>query len=168
MGHLARELDDLKRLAEEKEELIVRLRQPATYRYVIDVVLPWKQVVDPGHYVPAKIPEPAVSAEQQKAFKVADGFEINLFAADPMINKPVNMNWDSRGRLWVSGSTTYPHAKPGQRPNDRIIILEDTDQDGRADRSTLFAERTAHAAFSHARSRRRLCLQRHGAYPSDR
>jgi len=139
MGHLASELDDLKRLAEEKEELIARLRQPTTYRYVIDAILPWKQVVDPGHYVPRHIPEPDVVAEQ-KAFKVADGFEINLFASDPMINKPINMNWDTRGRLWVTGSTTYPHNKPGRAPNDRIIILEDTDHDGRADRSTVFAE----------------------------
>ncbi len=139
MGHLGGEMDDLKRLAEETEELIARLRQPTTYRYVIDVIRPWKQVVDPGHYVPDHIPEPDVAAEL-KAFKVADGFEINLFAADPMINKPVNMNWDTRGRLWVSGSTTYPHNKPGRPPNDRIIILEDTDHDGRADRSTLFAE----------------------------
>jgi putative heme-binding domain-containing protein len=139
MGHLARELDDLKRLAEEKEELIARLRQPRTYRCVIDKILPWKQVVDPGHYVPDNIPKPDVAAEL-KAFTVADGFEINLFAADPMINKPVNMNWDTRGRLWVSGSTTYPHAKPGRTPNDRIIILEDTNHDGHTDRSTLFAE----------------------------
>jgi len=79
-------------------------------------------------------------AAELKAFTVADGFEINLFAADPMINKPVNMNWDTRGRLWVSGSTTYPHNKPERAPNDRIMILEDTDHDGRADRSTLFAE----------------------------
>ncbi len=139
MGHLGGEMDDLKRLAEETEELIARLQQPTTYRYVIDVIRPWKQVVDPGHYVPDHIPEPDVAAEL-KAFKVADGFEINLFAADPMINKPVNMNWDSRGRLWVSGSTTYPHNKPGRAPDDRIVILEDTDHDGRADRSTLFAE----------------------------
>ena len=139
MGHLAGELDDLKRLAEEKEELIARLRQPTTYRYVIDEILPWKQVIDPGHYVPDHIPKPDVVAEQ-KAFKVADGFEIKLFASDPMINKPVNMNWDSRGRLWVSGSTTYPHNKPGRAPDDRIVILEDTDHDGRADRSTVFAE----------------------------
>ena len=113
MGHLASEMDDLKRLAEEKEELIARLRQPTTHRYVIDEILPWKEVVDPGHYVPDHIPEPDVAAEL-KSFTVADGFEINLFAADPMINKPVNMNWDTRGRLWVSGSTTYPHNKPGR------------------------------------------------------
>ena len=108
MGHLASELDDLQRLAEEKEELIARLRQPTNYRYVIDEILPWKQVIDPGHYVPDDIPAPDVVAEQ-KAFKVADGFEINLFASAPMINKPANMNWDTRGPLWVSGITTSPH-----------------------------------------------------------
>ncbi|HIG30006.1 MAG TPA: c-type cytochrome [Verrucomicrobiales bacterium] len=50
------------------------------------------------------------------------------------------MRWDAKGRLWVSCSTTYPHIYPGNEPNDKIVILEDTDWDGKADRSTVFAD----------------------------
>ena len=50
------------------------------------------------------------------------------------------MRWDSKGRLWVSCSTTYPHVYPGNEPNDKMVILEDTDGDGRADKSTVWAD----------------------------
>ena len=82
-------------------------------------------------------PDPVVELTQ---FQPAEGFEVNLFAANPLIAKPINMNFDARGRLWVASSGVYPHIKPGQVPNDRILILEDTDGDGAADRSTVFAD----------------------------
>lgn len=63
--------------------------------------------------------------------ELADGLEINLFAADPLLAKPVQMNFDAAGRLWAT-SETYPHILPGQAANDKIIVLEDADQDGRA------------------------------------
>ncbi len=50
------------------------------------------------------------------------------------------MRWDNQGRLWVSCSTTYPHVYPGNEPNDRIVIIEDTDGDGKADKSSVFAD----------------------------
>jgi putative heme-binding domain-containing protein len=53
---------------------------------------------------------------------------------------PIQMRWDSRGRLWVIQSTTYPQLAPGEEPNDKVLILEDTDRDGRADKTTVFAE----------------------------
>ena len=68
------------------------------------------------------------------------GYEINLFASEPMFANPIHMVWDSRGRLWVACSWSYPQLKPGQVANDKIIILEDTDGDGKADKSTVFAE----------------------------
>ncbi|WP_031529805.1 PVC-type heme-binding CxxCH protein [Dyadobacter crusticola] len=74
------------------------------------------------------------------SFKVAEGFEVTLFAADPMVAKPIQMNWDAEGRLWVVSSTVYPHLKTGESANDKIFILEDTDGDGKADKSTVFAE----------------------------
>ncbi|MBI3858484.1 MAG: sorbosone dehydrogenase, partial [Planctomycetes bacterium] len=82
-------------------------------------------------------PDPEI---ERKSFKVAEGFEVNLFAADPLVSKPTQMNFDARGRLWISTSSVYPMVVPGEIPNDRIVILEDTDGDGRADKSTVFAE----------------------------
>jgi putative heme-binding domain-containing protein len=83
------------------------------------------------------------AADEQKAFQVDPRFEVNLFAGEeqfPDIANPIQMRWDARGRLWVSCSLTYPHVYPGNEPNDKIVILEDTDQDGRADKSTVFAD----------------------------
>ncbi|TWT91195.1 PVC-type heme-binding CxxCH protein [Neorhodopirellula pilleata] len=73
-------------------------------------------------------------------FELLDGYQVNLFAADPMLANPVHMIWDSRGRLWVACSWAYPQLKPGDVANDKIIILEDTDDDGVADKSTVFAD----------------------------
>ena len=77
---------------------------------------------------------------ERQAFKVADGMEVTLFASEPMLLKPIQMAFDARGRLWVAGSETYPQVKPGDAPRDKIFVLEDTDGDGRADKSTVFAE----------------------------
>ncbi|GAA4456850.1 L-sorbosone dehydrogenase [Nibrella saemangeumensis] len=84
-------------------------------------------------------PDPDVAAEL-KSFKVADGFEVTLFAAEPLVAKPIQMNWDADGRLWVVSSTAYPHLKTGEEANDKVFVLEDTDGDGKADKSTVFAE----------------------------
>jgi KamA family protein len=51
----------------------------------------------------------------------------------------MNMAFDHRGRLWVSTSQAYPHVYPGSEPRDRLVILEDTDGDGKADTSKVFA-----------------------------
>src|SRR5205085_9013730 len=86
-----------------------------------------------------KIPDPDPEIER-RSFQVAEGFEVNLYAADPLLAKPIQMNFDSAGRLWVAISEMYPQIKPGQKANDKIIILEDTDGDGRADKTTVFAD----------------------------
>lgn len=87
----------------------------------------------------ADLPDANPEAEL-KAFVVPEGFEVNLFASEPLIQKPVQMNWDAQGRLWVVSSTTYPHIKPGEEAKDQVVVLEDTDGDGKADKSTLFAD----------------------------
>ena len=83
------------------------------------------------------------ATDEQKAFQVDPRFEVTLFAGEeefPDIAAPIQMRWDNRGRLWVGCSTTYPHVYPGMEPNDRLVILEDTDGDGKADKSTVFAD----------------------------
>src|SRR5262245_7406963 len=79
----------------------------------------------------AKIPDPDPELER-RSFQVADGFEVNLFAADPLLAKPIQMNFDARGRLWLACSEVYPQIKPGQKANDRVLVLEDTKGVGRA------------------------------------
>ena len=86
-----------------------------------------------------EIPEPDPAAELA-AFTVADGWAANLFAADPDLAKPIQTNWDARGRLWVATSTVYPQLEPGEVADDRIVILEDTDGDGASDKRTVFAD----------------------------
>ncbi|MEO2091844.1 MAG: PVC-type heme-binding CxxCH protein, partial [Gemmataceae bacterium] len=87
----------------------------------------------------AKIPDPDPELER-KTFVLPDGFEVNLWAADPLLAKPIQMNFDSRGRLWVAASEVYPQIKPGQKADDKILILEDTNGDGKADKTTVFAD----------------------------
>ncbi|MDB6026772.1 MAG: Membrane-bound dehydrogenase domain protein, partial [Verrucomicrobiales bacterium] len=93
-----------------------------------------------GQHAPANSPA-LTPDEAQKKFVVPEGFEVRLFAAEPDVINPVAMTWDERGRLWVLELYEYPLGAPaGQKGRDRIRILEDTDNDGRADKVTLFAD----------------------------
>jgi putative heme-binding domain-containing protein len=74
---------------------------------------------------------------------VARGMKVTLFASEkdfPDLAKPVQMAFDPKGRLWVAVWPTYPHWKPKEEMNDKLLILEDTDGDGRADKCTVFAD----------------------------
>ena len=75
---------------------------------------------------------------------VAKGLKVNLFASEkqfPNLAKPVQMAWDVKGRLWVAAWPTYPHWKPKEEMNDKLLIYEDTDADGRADKEIVFADK---------------------------
>src|SRR5262249_55252019 len=87
----------------------------------------------------AKVPDPDPELAR-KSFIVCDGFEFILSAAYPLLAKPIQMNFDPQGRLWVASSEVYPQIKPGEVANDKIVILEDTDGDGKADKTTVFAD----------------------------
>lgn len=77
-------------------------------------------------------------------FKVAPGYKIDLFASEKEFTdlaNPSQISFDNKGRLWVATMPSYPHYKPGdKKPDDKIIILEDTDADGKADKQIIFAE----------------------------
>lgn len=77
--------------------------------------------------------------QEQAGFKLPPGFEISLYASEPDIGKPINMDFDEQGRLWVTQSSEYPMAAPSLKGKDKITILEDTDGDGKADKFTPFA-----------------------------
>jgi putative membrane-bound dehydrogenase-like protein len=99
--------------------------------------------------------------EARAKMSVPEGYEVRCFAHEPMVQNPVAMTWDHRGRLWVVEAYEYPNGsehpapyggeakddqyhpipKLGEKiPRDRVIILEDTDNDGTADKRTLFVE----------------------------
>ena len=75
-----------------------------------------------------------------KLLKLPPGFQATLFAAEPDVQNPIAMAWDSRGRLWIAENYTYAESKVGfdRSVRDRIVIFEDTDNDGRFDKRTVF------------------------------
>ncbi len=89
---------------------------------------------------------PAQEELVERALRAAPGLEVAAWARAPLVANPASIDVDERGRLWVAEAVNYrrfnagkeaPPARPG---GDRIVILEDTDGDGRADRSTVFAQ----------------------------
>jgi glucose/arabinose dehydrogenase len=83
----------------------------------------------------------ALTPEEEKAsFQLPPGFEIELFASEPQIGKPINMAFDAKGRLWITESFEYPFAADPGKGKDRITILEDADGDGKAEKITHFAD----------------------------
>ena len=73
---------------------------------------------------------------------VAQGFRVNLFASEkefPELVNPVQMAFDTKGRLWVAAWKSYPHWQPKTAMADKLLILEDTNGDGKADKRTVFA-----------------------------
>jgi putative membrane-bound dehydrogenase-like protein len=123
---------------------------------------PKRTDVQPFEYVPANVPfyppgkkwgvigdgirqmqKPLAAAESMKHYVHPEGFELRLFADESLLGgKPIFMNWDDRGRAWVIVSVDYPNDKqPEGQGHDKIVILEDTDGDGRADKVTVFADK---------------------------
>ena len=95
------------------------------------------------HRDPApKFQEPLTPQQSKSLMQVPAGFEMQLFASEPMVINPIYMNWDEKGRLWVIETVDYPNeVKDGDIGDDRIKILEDTDGDGKADKVTVFADK---------------------------
>ena len=91
---------------------------------------------------PPVAPTEALSpAEERTKFKLPPGFEIQLVASEPEIQKPMNLAFDTRGRLWVTHSIEYPFAAaPDATPRDGITVLEGFGPDGRATKATRFAD----------------------------
>ncbi len=84
-------------------------------------------------------------ADAVKSLTVPPGYKIEMFASEkefPNLANPMQLSFDDKGRLWVAVMPTYPHYRPGDAlPNDKILIYEDTNGDGRADKETIFADK---------------------------
>lgn len=161
-GQNAREIPMFDPLIEEEEKKIAGLVKPVPHIYELtrledgaptQTIAPAKpetgaQPAAPNtapapkpNSPPAKLPgDGAFKPQPRPDFQIADGFEIQLFAESPQLAKPIQINFDPQGRLWVASSSVYPQIQPGQTADDKILILEDTNGDGKADKSTVFAE----------------------------
>ena len=80
-----------------------------------------------------------------KSLTVPAGYKVEMFASEkefPNLANPMQISFDNKGRLWVAVMPTYPHYRPGDPlPNDKILIYEDTNGDGKADKETVFADK---------------------------
>ncbi|HEX8202151.1 MAG TPA: PVC-type heme-binding CxxCH protein, partial [Isosphaeraceae bacterium] len=82
--------------------------------------------------------------ESRRSFTLPEGYAVNLFASEvefPELRKPCQMTFDARGRLWVTTMASYPMYLPGRPVDDKVLIFEDTDGDGKADKQTVFADK---------------------------
>ncbi|MDG1139392.1 MAG: c-type cytochrome [Opitutales bacterium] len=109
-----------------------------------------KLPVVPTNYLPPKKNskngniEYTPGPKAQTKIKAAAGYKIELFADEstfPDLANPVQVSFDNKGRLWVATMASYPHYRIGDPlPRDKLIILEDTNNDGKADKQTNFAD----------------------------
>jgi len=81
---------------------------------------------------------PPTPQESLERITVPEGFQVTLFAAEPAIRQPIDMKFDSRGRLWVAECYAYNGHNFDDDARDRIVILEDTNRDGRHDTAKVF------------------------------
>lgn len=129
----------------------------------VDELCKPEELGDALRYAEGGVPRPQ---EMPKQLEIHPEFDLTLVAAEPLINKPMNIDWDEKGRLWVVETPEYPNGlrqanvdawkdsgsiKPGQyerEPLDRVSILSDSDGDGVMDKKTVFADKIELATTS--------------------
>ncbi|HUR45662.1 MAG TPA: PVC-type heme-binding CxxCH protein, partial [Candidatus Saccharimonadales bacterium] len=148
-GKNAKEIPEFDPLVQAEEQKIAKLRKPV--QHTIELAYSAKQDAVPAP-VPAKkkllrsaapiTQHPATPDRPQPEpiFQTDPNIEISLYAENPLLAKPIQMNFDPQGRLWVTSSSVYPQIAPRQEADDRILVLEDTNGDHKADKVTVFAD----------------------------
>jgi mono/diheme cytochrome c family protein/glucose/arabinose dehydrogenase len=140
--HYPAEIEKLREMTRNRDQAVWRIAAGKAKELVIDDTgtrdLP---EVETNYKRPISYLEDDAAVEKMQ---MADGFEASIFASEsdfPNLRNPVQMTFDNRGRLWVAAAPSYPHHRPGDsKPDDKILIYEDTDGDGRADKEIVFAE----------------------------
>ncbi|HXE53675.1 MAG TPA: hypothetical protein VN541_11695, partial [Tepidisphaeraceae bacterium] len=92
---------------------------------------------------PLPPPEPLSAAQEMTTFKIQPGFQIDLAAAEPLVEDPIQITFDEKGRMWVVEFRGYMHTMEGggeKEPTGRIKILESTRHDGVFDKATIFLD----------------------------
>lgn len=128
-------------IGEKKSELFAKFKIPT-------LVIEEPKVANRSHPdIPMMALQKPLTPEESAAHsQVPAGTKLSLFASEPMVQNPIAIDWDERGRAWVVESFGYPNDvpdKPGTG-EDNIKILEDTNGDGKADKVTIFASGLRH------------------------
>lgn len=96
------------------------------------------------NYKANPVPEYKKGEEAVKNLITPEGFKVELFASElefPNLANPMQISFDNKGRMWVAVMPSYPHYRPGDaKPNDKLLIYEDTNKDGKADKEIVFAD----------------------------
>ena len=138
------ELKKIRELTQIRDTAIWRFMQNIQYDVPLADSRTHKLSVVKTNYRNTKSVSYLYGQEALATLKVPEGYKIELFASEetfPDLANPVQLSFDDKGRLWVATMPSYPHYKPGDaKPNDKLLILEDTNEDGKADQQTIFAE----------------------------
>jgi putative heme-binding domain-containing protein len=148
-GKNAREIPEFDPLVQAEEEKIAKLRRPV--QHTLELVYAEKQGPVMAHasfrkskpHSTAPItdkPATPFRPQPEPVFQTDPNIEVSLYAENPLLAKPIHMNFDPQGRLWVSSSSVYPQIAPNQEADDKVLVLEDTNGDHKADKVTVFAE----------------------------
>jgi putative heme-binding domain-containing protein len=147
-GKNAKEIPEFDPLVQAEEERIAKLRKPA--QHTIEFVYSEQKGTPPAtakkkasHRAVSAITENPATPDRPQAepvFQTDPNIEVTLYAENPLLAKPIQMNFDPQGRLWVASSSVYPQIAPKQEADDRILVLEDTNGDHKADKVTVFAD----------------------------
>jgi len=141
---MLREMEILEAMAANRDHRIWSLAQGNEYHVTDDNLPEQIEVVTnaPGKGSDGKYIFTG-GEEAIEKMTVAEGAKVNLFASEeqfPELINPVQIGFDTRNRLFVATWPGYPHWKPGEQMNDKLLILEDTDGDGKADSCKTFAD----------------------------
>jgi len=142
------EVKKMREMAALRDDLIHRVATGATTDLAVDDSKTHVLPPVPTNYQPSAkngSTEYLYGEAAEKSLTVPEGYKAELFASEkefPNLANPMQLSFDDKGRLWVAVMPTYPHYRPGDAlPNDKLLIYEDTDGDGRADKETVFADK---------------------------
>jgi mono/diheme cytochrome c family protein/glucose/arabinose dehydrogenase len=141
------EVKKMREMAALRDDLIHNVASGKTAALTVDDSKTHELPPVPSNYQPSNkngSPEYKYGQDALDTMTVPEGYKIEMFASEkefPNLANPMQLSFDNKGRLWVAVMPTYPHYRPGDpMPNDKILIYEDTNNDGKADKEIVFAD----------------------------